>query len=214
MAHLTTVFPAALSYGSVSTRSYSTTVVRAYSGVEERNQNWESSLHGYAIDLANRLQADLESLVDYYHAAAGKANTFNFQDPREYKSCPLADTPADSDQTLLTAAGGETEVQLIKNYIEGGQTSERKITRPIAGSVVVAIDGTPKAEGPDYSIDYDTGLITFTVALTVGQVVTAGYEFYTPVRFATDNLDVAIQTANCDTGLISSLSAELIEVRE
>ena len=214
MAHLTTVFPSTLSYGSSGGPAYRTTVVSAYSGVEERNQAWSYPLHVYQIDLANRNQAELETLVTYYHAAAGMANTFNFSDPRDKKSCPLADTPANDDQTLHTATGGETTVQVIKNYIAGGQTRPRKITRPVSGTLLVAINGTPKTSGGDYTANYGTGVITFTTGLATGAVVTAGYQFYVPCRFNVDNLDLAIQTANCDNGLIGSISCELVEVRE
>ena len=86
MTHLTTVFPSELSYGSTSAPIYRTEVVVAYSGKEERNQGWQYPLHSFSIDLGNRTQTELETLGDYYHAAAGRANTFNFTDPRDYKS--------------------------------------------------------------------------------------------------------------------------------
>lgn len=214
MAHLTTEFPAALSYGSIKAPIYRTTVVQAYSGVEERNQVWQYPLHSFQISLANRTQTDLETLTTYYHAAGGRANSFNFTDPTDYKSCALAASPANSDQSLLTAAGGETTVQVIKEYTAGAVTRQRKITRPKLGTLVVAIDTISKTSGADYTVDYSTGVITLTTGLTTGAEVTAGYEFYTPCRFNADDLDFAIQTANCDSGLIGSLSAELVEIRE
>ena len=85
MTHLTAVFPCELSYGSTSAPIYRTEVVVAYSGKEERNQGWTYPLHSFAIDLGNRTQTELETFGDYYHAAAGRANTFNFTDPRDYK---------------------------------------------------------------------------------------------------------------------------------
>ena len=189
-------------------------MVVAYSGKEERNQGWTYPLHSFSIDLGNRTQTELETLGDYYHAAAGRANTFNFTDPRDYKSCALSATPDDEDQSLHTATGGETSIQVIKNYTAGGVTRVRKITRPKSGTLVVAIDTVSKTSGADYTVNYNTGVITLTTGLATGEEVTAGYEFYTPSRFNTDNLDFAINTANCNSGLIGSLSCEILEVRE
>jgi len=214
MTHLTTSFPASLSYGSAGGPIYQTTVVRAHSGKEERNQSWTYPLHQYSVDLGNRTQTELETLNNYYHAAAGRANTFNFSDPRDRKSCALSATPANTDQTLHTATGGETSVQVIKNYPAGGVTRLRKITRPTSGTLVVAIDTVSKTSGGDYTVNYNTGVITLATGLATGEVVTAGYEFEVPARFNVDNLDFAINTANCDSGLIGSLACEIVEVRE
>lgn len=215
MTHLSTPFPAALSYGSSGGPVYRVTVVQAYSGKEERNQSWAYPLHTYSIDLSNRLQSELETLVTYYHAAGGREHTFSFKDPRDYKSCALSGTVANTDQTLRTATGGETDVQIIKVYTAGSISRTRKITRPISGTVTVAIDGTPVTTGAgDYTVDYTTGVITFATGLATGEVVTAGYEFYVPCRFDSDNLDLAITTANCNTGLIGTISADIVEVRE
>ena len=80
---------------------------------------------------------------------------------------------------------------------------------------MVAIDTVSKTSGAgDYTVNYNTGVITLSTGLATGSEVTAGYEFYTPSRFNTDNLDFAINTANCNTGLIGSLSCEIVEVRE
>ena len=214
MAHLTTEFPSSLSYGSGGGPTYRTTVVSAYSGKEEANQSWEYPRHAYSISLANRTETELQTLLTYYHACAGRFNTFNFLDPRDYKSTTISGTPANTDQTLHTATGGETTVQVIKNYSSGGTTQVRKITRPKSGTLLVAIDTVSKTSGADYTVNYNTGLITFTTGLATGEVVTAGYEFYTPCRFNSDDLDVAIQTANCDSGLIGSISADLVEIKE
>lgn len=214
MAHLTTVFPSSLSYGSGGGPGYRSTVIKAHSGFEERNREWDFPLHYYPINLNNRNESELQDLLDHYHACAGRWNTFNLLDPRDYKSCRISATPDDEDQTIRTATGGETTVQIIKNYTRGGQTQVRKITRPISGTLLIAIDTVAKTSGADYTVDYTTGIVTFTTGLATGEIVTAGYQFYTPCRFDIDDLDLVIQTANCDNGLIGGINVPIVEIRE
>ncbi|MGV8988164.1 MAG: DUF2460 domain-containing protein [Cypionkella sp.] len=82
------------------------------------------------------------------------------------------------------------------------------------GTVIVygASLKTPAIDGPasGWTLDTTTGLITFGVAPVAGGVLTAGFEFDTPVRFDTDMLDVALKFER----LGSIQSIPLIEVRK
>ena len=65
------------------------------------------------------------------------------------------------------------------------------IAKPVAGSVLVAIDG--EAVGPDaYSVDSALGLVTLNTAPEEDAVVSAGFLFDTPVRFDVDRLDLSL----------------------
>jgi len=67
-------------------------------------------------------------------------------------------------------------------------SEQRKITRPRRGTVKIYVDGTEKTEGTHYTIDYTTGVVTFTggnIPTTNAKVQWAG-QFYVPVRFDTD----------------------------
>jgi len=76
----------------------------------------------------------------------------------------------------------------VKAYASGAQTWTRTITKPVSGTVVVAIGGVVQASG--WSVDIATGIVTFTTAPVNGAAITAGYQFDVPVRFDTDRLDV------------------------
>lgn len=212
MAHLTALFPSDLSYNCRKRLLYRTTVIAAASGVTERNQHWEYPLHVFSIPLANRLQTELDTLVTYWHAAAGRANTFNFLDPFEDRSCDMDSEPARTDQILSTSAtASQTDFQLIKEYTTGGVTRTRKITRPIANSTLVDVDGSPQTEGVDYDVD-PLGIISFGTPMTGGEVVKAGYKFYVPVAFEDDELDILIH--NFSGEYVGDISTELMEIRE
>jgi uncharacterized protein (TIGR02217 family) len=68
----------------------------------------------------------------------------------------------------------------------------RTITKPVAGTVKVYLDGAEQLAG--WSVDTTTGLVTFGVPPALGVEVTADFEFDVPVRFDTDHMAVTIET--------------------
>ena len=82
--------------------------------------------------------------------------------------------------------------QLVKRYGSGLRDHVRVISKPVAGSVVVAVNGTPTA---NFTLDATAGLVTFLAGSIpgVGVEVTAGFEFDVPVRFDTDQLSINLQ---------------------
>lgn len=119
----------------------------------------------------------------------------------------MTGTPGAGDQPLGVGDGVATRFQLVKRYGEGEEALERRITRPVAGSVVVARDGVAVAAG--WSLDGSGGVV-FDAAPEEGVEVTAGFRFDVPVRFAEDRL--AINRATFLAG--EAASVPLIEVRE
>jgi len=112
-----------------------------------------------------------------------------------------------ADQILGFGDGGITRFSLIKHYGDGDDPQRRRITRPVADSVRVAVDGIERSSG--WSL-VDGGNVDFDVAPTTGVVVSAGFAFDVPVRFATDRIDVSI--AGWRAGELPTVP--LVEVRE
>lgn len=84
--------------------------------------------------------------------------------------------------------------QLIKTYGSAFAPWSREIVKPVAGTLLVAVDGAPQAEGIAFTCDYATDIITFDVdhLPAGGATVTAGFEFDVPVRFDTDRLEISV----------------------
>jgi uncharacterized protein (TIGR02217 family) len=68
----------------------------------------------------------------------------------------------------------------------------RTITKPVAGTVNVYLDGIEQVLG--WSVDATTGLVTFNTSPALGVQVTADFEFDVPVRFDTDHMAVTIES--------------------
>lgn len=200
-------FPDNISRGARSGPERRTQIVELASGDEERNASWANSRRRYDVAYGIRRADDLDAVVQFFEARNGRLHGFRFKDWGDYKSCKPSQTPAATDQLIGTGDGSQTAFQLVKRYTSGSQTWLRTITKPVAGSVTIALNGTPQASG--WTIDSTTGIVTFGTAPGNGVAIRAGFEFDVPVRFDSDTLDVTLDIERL--GSITSIS--LIEIR-
>ena len=207
MSFLDVRFPENISKGSKGGPVYETVLIVPKSGIIKANANWTYPRHEYDAAYGVRSQTDLEQVIALFHIVQGRAHTFRWKDWADYKSCSVVETPSATDQTIGTGDGSTTEFQLVKTYSFGGESRlARWITKPVDGTVLVAVDGTVQTEGTDYTVDYSTGVITFASAPGDGLAVTVGYEFDVHVRFGADELSISL-----DAYRAGSASIEIIE---
>jgi len=201
-------FPDDISRGARGGPERRTQIVTLAGGMEERNASWANSRRRYDAAYGVRRADDLAAVVAFFEARNGRLTGFRWKDWGDYKSCLPSATVAATDQSIGTGTGGTVTFQLVKAYTSGAVTWTRDITKPVAGSVVVAFDGVQTSL---FGVDTTTGIVNFTghPAPGSGVAVTAGFEFDVPVRFDTDQLDV---TTDIET-LGSITSIPLIEVR-
>ena len=181
MSFVETRFPEDIAYGSSGGPSYSTDVVMTVSGHEQRNINWEHARARYNVAHGVKNQAQLGALIAFFRARKGRAYGFRFQDWSDFKAI---------NQTLGTGDGSTTQFQLIKQYDNGGVSETRIIHKPVQDTVKLYVDSVLQETG--VSVDYSTGLISFSVAPPSGTLVTADFEFDVPVRFDTDSLSARL----------------------
>ncbi len=200
-------FPDSISRGARGGPERRTQIVELASDDEDRNASWANSRHRYDAACGIRRADDPAAVVAFFEAGNGRLYGFRWKDWGDDKSClPSADL-ATTDQVIGEGDGTTTAFQLVKVYISGAQTWTRTIAKPVAGTVVVALDGVTQASG--WSSDATTGLVTFTTAPANGVAITAGFEFDVPVRFDTDMLDVTHDVER----LGSITSIPMIEIR-
>ena len=202
-------FPVDISYGSTGGPGWSTNVVETDSGAESRNQRWSYPRHKYDVAYGIKTLATLETLLSYFHVVGGKAIGFRYKDHMDYKSCSRTGTPAATDCAIGTGTGALAAFQIYKTYTQGSYTRNRKIVKPIASTVSIAVAGVTKTLTTHYALDATTGIVTFTGGNlpTTGQAVTAGFEFDVPVRFDTDELSINLD--NYNSGASSVILIEL-----
>jgi len=176
-------FPNNIAYGATGGPEFATTVVATGVGQEKRNVNWSEARGRWDVASALKKQAQIDELIAFFWARRGKAYGFRFKDWTDYKA---------TGHLLGTGAEAKTQFQLVKHYPSGSVIEVRAITKPVAGTVQVYLDGT--LQGSGWSVDTTTGLITFGTAPALGAEITADFEFDVSVRFDTDHMAVTIET--------------------
>ena len=200
-------FPDDISRGARGGPERRTRIVELASGDEERNSPWADSRRRYDAAYGIRRADDLAAVVAFFEARHGRLYGFRWRDWSDYKSCLPSASPSATDQIIGEGDGSTTQFQLVKVYASGAQSYSRRIVKPVAGTVLVALDGI--AQGSGWSVDPSTGVVSFAAAPGNSVIVTAGFEFDVPVRFDTDRLDVTLDIERM--GSIASIP--LVEIR-
>jgi uncharacterized protein (TIGR02217 family) len=181
-------FPADLSFGALGGPQRRVDVVALANGYEERNTPWAHSRRVYDAGLGLRSLDDIEAVIAFYEARYGQMYGFRWKDWSDYKSSIPSAAISRSDQQIAVGDGTTTAFQITKTYRSGGHTYARPVTKPVQGSVIVAVEQDDKQDTIDYSVDDTTGIITFNDPPDPDTRVYAGYEFDVPVRFDSDSL--------------------------
>lgn len=203
-------FPTRVSFGATGGPERRNEIVLMASGREKRNARFMASRRHYDAGTGIRSLRDLYDVIAFFEARRGSLHAFRFRDPFDMKSCRPQDAPAATDQVIGSGDGSTLRFALVKTYGEGDDAYVRPITRPVAGSVAVAVDGVEKSAHEDFTVDTASGEIVFGNAPADGAAVTAGFEFDVPARFDTDSLQISLTAFNA--GQIPTVP--LIEVLE
>lgn len=127
---------------------------------------------------------------------------------------PRARDHAAADQVLGLGDGVTAAFQLALTRDTGARTLVKNILYPKQGTVDVVVDGVPAVEGVDYAVSYTTGVVTFDAGSIPGsgQIVQASWDYYTPVRWDSEDLDIAILKATSDELQNEVRQATVVEV--
>ena len=214
MAFLTGIrLPPDIERGVTGGPRFNTTVLPLDSGYEQRNVNW-SQVRGewdagyglmYKFNDGDLTKADLNVVLSIFYICQGKANSFRFKDWADFEIGYEDGSEVGVSAQFLAYGDGTTKAfSAFKRYTIGNFAYDRTITKLVNGTVKVYLEGVLLTEGVDYTVNYDTGVITFTVApaATGGsgplgeEVVTFRAEFDVHVRLDTDDLKLSMEIFN------------------
>jgi uncharacterized protein (TIGR02217 family) len=195
--------PADIEAGAKATPRYATDVIVTDGGWEVRNSRWAYPLFQFTITAFEPGTHDteqydvLDEFLDIFHVVGGSAGAFRFH---YWRDKPVR------GQRIGVGDGSTKNFQLYRTYTRGGFSRDRKITRPVAGTLTVYVNGVPTSVG----IDLTTGVVIFAAAPALGAIVTADFQHDIPVRFSDDSLDVVGLTDELD----QPVNVTLVEIRE
>jgi uncharacterized protein (TIGR02217 family) len=184
--------PLKLAFGAVGGPERRTEIVTLGSGREERNTPWAHARRRYDVGGAVRTLDDLGELIAFFEARRGRLHGFRFRDFADCRSGAATSAPSALDQIIGAGDGTTNTFALVKAYGAGESGYVRPIKKPVADSVLVAVDGIALSLGA-YSVNTVTGIVTLATPPAAAASITAGFEFDTPVRFDTDRLEASLE---------------------
>ena len=203
-------YPANLSFGSTGGPERRTEIVTLANGFGERNTPWADSLHRFDAGSGLRSLDDLSALIAFFESRKGPLYGFRWKDWSDYKSGLPSAMISETDTEIGRGDGVKRVFQLQKVYLSGPSSYARPITKPVAGTVKVAVAGLPKINETEFTCNATTGFVTFASAPDIDALVTAGFEFDVPVRFDTDR--IAVSVANFQAGEVPEVPVAEVRI--
>jgi uncharacterized protein (TIGR02217 family) len=174
-------FPLDIALGAIGGPQRLTDVVTLASGREERNSRWARSRRRYNAGYGVKSKADMQAVLEFFEERRGRFHSFLWRDA-------LDCTSRAGGEEIGIGDGETTGFQLIKRYGASFDPYLRPISKPVPGSVAIAVDDV----AADFDIDPLTGIVTFDTPPGDGLAITATFIFDVPVRFDTDRLDIEL----------------------
>jgi uncharacterized protein (TIGR02217 family) len=184
-------FPPNISYGSKGGPGFSTTVFTSDSGVEQRNINWQDARARYDVSHGIKDVDDMDAILAFFYNVKGMAIGFRYKDWADYQLI---------DEQIGTGDGSDTTFQITKTYTVGSEDYVRQIKKIVSDPApVVKVNDVTLTVTTDYTINADTGIITFVTPPGNGLSVKVTCEFDVPVRFDTDNMEITQEAWRLET---------------
>lgn len=174
------VFPESISIKSSYIIEYNTIINKSKNGGELRISNYDYPLLSYNVINDLKTKKELEEIINFFKLVKGRAYGFKFKDWLDYKAI---------NQNIAIANGEQTEFQLIKTYNINNKIQIRKITKPENVSVFVNQQNITQ----NININYSSGIITFNTPPEKDTIITATFDFYVPVRFDNDKIEIIMK---------------------
>ena len=228
MAHHAEELPSKfMGAGSLVSLAHNTAITQAPDGQEYRRSVWAQPLRTYQLSLAGASLDDLRELHEFVIARGGTQHSFNITDPLDYTSASDHVGTTAIDDVFLSGVAAATQsrpqttlFQLAKHYDDdstGRFEVSRAIRKPKSGTVKIGVSGVAKTENTHFTIDYTKGQVDFAAGTSPlnlvgdGNAVTAGFDFFVPVRFGPE---VDRWASSSVTGFdAGSMTITLIEVK-
>ena len=159
----------------------------------QRNQLWAEPVRHWLINYDYLDKDERNLFIELFMRSAGRFRTYLIADDDDF-ACS-------ESECSITASAGDTETQLIKSYYSATAETwdEDKVRIRPSGiyAPTIWLDSVEKTEDTHFTLDDDTGIIDWTGggspngAMSGGEIITADYQFYFPVRFDFDvNKDI------------------------
>jgi uncharacterized protein (TIGR02217 family) len=204
------LFPEPISKGSRGGPRWNTGVTELDSGAAELVKRWPSPRWEYDVGVGLKNLDDLDDLNAFY-LAVGTDQSFAYSDIQDFNSTTSGrgtkSTTHPLDQVIGVGDGTTASFQLIKTYTFANRTHVRNIRKPLStASTFVSVDSSVRTNSTHYTLDINTGIVTFTGGNIPanGTTIRASYDFRVPVFFGA-GFDYKIAHEQVKAGRVTSI---------
>jgi uncharacterized protein (TIGR02217 family) len=189
---------------------FSTAVIPSASGLTKRNANRQDPVGRWAISYDLLDDDALRALYEFFVARKGMAYGFRFLAPEAHE------IPAASPVRFGVGDGAATSFKLYRRITSGPTTYDYQVCKPMAGglthvpgadTIKIYKAGALQTKTTHYTINSETGVVTFVAAPAAGQELTWSGTYHVPARFNSDDFESEV-----DTGGVSAWGIEVVEI--
>lgn len=177
--------PIGLAWPVVKSPKYATRIQRSVSGRISRILDQPVPIWTWTLPfefmrdkndkrVATTIFDELRAEMGFFLAQQGGFGTFLLDDPTD---------DIIAAQPIGTGDGGKTQFQLVRSMPING------FNEPILAPNVVSHVYNNGVDAGGWTVNSNTGIITYSVAPAAGHIITADFTYYFRVRFADDSLD-------------------------
>lgn len=204
--HLQAFIPACEGYSWSGGPEFNTSVVQLRNGRERRNAEWAQPIYRFTLPFNNILQGTYAGILNHFLSCHGQLHCFLYRNP-------LDDIA--TNEAFGIGDGTTVAFQLRKVSTTDGVSMQRDVTALFTPGVngaaadatpTVTVDGTPTA----VTVDYERGIVVFSVAPSPGAVLRWSGRFAHWVRYAQDWLPFSIDNRSGGE-YVNNGSVDLIE---
>lgn len=143
-------FPTDLSFQKPGGPTFNADVQVLESGFEQRNQFWPESRREFDVGYGVRKLDLVQNVYDYFESVGGMEHGFRIRDWRAWKSVRITSAGPQSvvkdpvsalDQVISVDTTTQDVFQLIYTARQGVFARKKSITKPVDGTVSIAIQG-------------------------------------------------------------------------
>lgn len=179
--------------------TFNTSVIRSKGGGSDRNQEWSLALPRYRFSFNAKPIADILALREMFYDRRGRFLPFLLKVWTHYSV---------TDETIGTGDGADTTWQAIETLSAGFNAYTLTLNYLKQGTLIVKVNNVTQTETTHYSVNYDTGLITFVTAPPNGQLIKITTEFYRRVFFTSDEFPIESLGPNALNAMIGEITVE------
>src|SRR3954453_14877549 len=147
------LFPLDVALKSAGGPERKTEIVALGSGREERNARWAHSRRRYDAGYGVKTLDALSGVVAFFEERRGRLYGFRWRDRLDHSSAAPGVNVTPADQAIGTGDGTTAAFQLGKTYGSAYAPYRRAVTKPVVGSVRVAVDGVEVSEGTAFTLE-------------------------------------------------------------